>query len=116
MSKKFLILITFIIILFALGCTHRIGDFTIISTKNVNMNAPHYFYNNKQVTGEDKKLLILGASVGTPDLKEAIDNALEQTNGAVALTNVKLRYKYWHLILFGFHGYEAVGNPVFEGD
>lgn len=63
------------------GCaTHRIGDFTVISTKNINLNS------NKLQTGN----IVVGkdSSAFSPVyLKNAVDNAIEQDKCAVGLSD-----------------------------
>ena len=51
------------------GCTQRIGDFTIISSKNVNVSANR----GDRVKGESCVYIILGIPTGVPDLKSAVD-------------------------------------------
>lgn len=114
-NKKFLLVLTiFLIVLLTCGCTQRLGDLTFVSTKNINMNASHHVDTATQTVGEDAKYSILGFSTGIPNLKEAIDKAIENKNGAVGLANVKIRAGTWTAILFGKMWYEVEGNPIYE--
>lgn len=69
-----------LIILTLTSCVQRLTDFTIISTKNIPMDAAK----GKRVKGEDCTLWLLFIPVFgklNPDLKDAIDNAIEGDNG-----------------------------------
>lgn len=66
------------------GCSNRIGDFTIVSTKNVGFGQE---YNQMGSTkGSDSVFLF-----GSPDMKTAVDNALENAGGSARyLTNARI--------------------------
>lgn len=65
-----------------------------------------------RVKGVDGKWLVLGFG-GFPDMKEAIDDAIEQYPGAVALSDGVVRQKSWNVILFGKNQYIVEGTPVY---
>ncbi|MCH4823374.1 hypothetical protein ML462_09320 [Gramella lutea] len=70
------------------SCAYRITDFTIISTKNVDLSrASTFTRNTNRNEGVDKAHIILFIPFGRPHLKEAIDRAIESTPGAVALVD-----------------------------
>jgi hypothetical protein len=54
------------------GCSRRVTDFTIISTKNT-LLAGHGEKMDRRIEGEDCKFTLLGL----PDMKTAIDDAVE---------------------------------------
>ena len=69
-----------LIILSLTSCVDRLMDFTIISTKNISTDPNK----GKRVRGEDCVLMIFFIPVFgkiAPDLKDAIDNAIEGDNG-----------------------------------
>lgn len=68
------------------GCSNRIGDFTVASTKNVNMNGTQ-FTEGKRVLGTDLVPVIL-IPLGAPNIKEAMDVAIEEDRCAVAVNDV----------------------------
>lgn len=79
------------------GCEQRIGDFTIISTKNVDLAnldirpAQH----EPEVEGLDSKLIII--VWGTPaSMEEAIDRAIENGKGS-ALADASLYFTHWYI-------------------
>lgn len=67
----------------AVGCTTRIGDFTTVSTKNVDMNSQYQQVGSTEGTD--------GAFFGQPDMKTAVDNALENSDASAKyLTNARI--------------------------
>lgn len=99
------------------SCSQRMMDFTIISSKNINISNPDPNYcvkvANIRVKGKDSKSIILLIPMGTPNLKSAVDKAIEQYPGAVALSDGVIYYKYWNAIFFGKSQYEVEGTPVY---
>ena len=67
---------------------------------------------DSRVKGVDGKWIVLGFG-GFPDMKEAIDDAIEQYPGAVALSDGVVRQKSWNVILFGKNKYIVEGTPVY---
>lgn len=85
-------------LLFSFGCEQRLGDFTFLSSKNIDLSnlemdaaegAPI-------VEGEDSKPIIFVFSTGTPNLKEAVDRAIE-SGGGTALSDVSIYYTEWYI-------------------
>jgi hypothetical protein len=109
----------FIAIIFAYlllsGCANRIGDFTMVSSKNVDLTKGADFKRSLQrVKAEDTVPIILGIPIGLPNMKTALDHAIEQTPGAVALTDSVITQKSFSIILFGQMGYEVEGTPLID--
>lgn len=61
--------------------THRVADFTLASTKNVNLNSGKLVL-GERVKGEDK------TTFGIVYMKNAVDRAIETDRCAVALSDV----------------------------
>lgn len=94
------------ILMFA-GCATRIGDFTIISSKNINYsNFDEFEVNRSRSTGEDIKFF------GYPSMEEAVDRAIESVNGGVAITDATVEMVYY----FFSQGYRVEGNVVVDPD
>ncbi|HQQ75341.1 MAG TPA: hypothetical protein PK031_09330, partial [Pseudomonadales bacterium] len=70
----------FIAVALLSGCSHRIGDFTVASTKNINIKDGHHRIDeNKRLRGNDTIHIIFFIPTGAyPDMKEAMDNAIEK--------------------------------------
>lgn len=66
--------------LLAVSCTTRVADLTVASTKNMDLKhtAGYTTTYNVRSKGEDKKHIIVFFPTGIPDMKEAIDNAIEK--------------------------------------
>ena len=82
------------------GCSNRIGDFTIVSTKNVGFGQE---YNQMGSTeGSDSIFLF-----GSPDMKTAVDNALENAGeNARYLTNARIV----QTVVFGYNKITVEGD------
>jgi hypothetical protein len=108
--KKTIILLTMgLALLIALqGCTQRIGDFTLMSTKNVEIGGK-YKKLDQRFEGIDSKAMILGIPLGVPDLKQAVDNCIEAGNGEL-ITNAVVENKFWTAIVYGEVKYVVKGD------
>ena len=78
-------------LLFLFGCQQRLGDFTFLSTKNIDLSNLEMdaVEGAPIVEGEDSKPIIFIFSTGTPNLKEAVDRAIESGHGT-ALSDVSI--------------------------
>lgn len=85
------------------GCTTRVGDFTVMSSKNIYCkNVDITKLPQTRVEGKDIRFLGIGA-----DYKDAVDRALEKGNGNLMIDAVLYVEDY---VLFG--GYKVVGTVV----
>ncbi len=98
------------------SCTQRLTDFTVISTKNVPINkgAVELRTGDQRVKGIDKAHYVVCIPTGFPNMKEAIDKAIEQTPGAIGLTDGVVKSKFWHALVYGQTAYIVEGTPLFE--
>ena len=101
-------------ILIVSGCTSRLTDFTIISTKNVDMSdSGNFTKGTERVEGIDKRHVIVFIPTGSPDLKEAIDDAIEKTPNCVALLDGVVYSKFWYIpYIYGQFWYQVEGTPL----
>ncbi|MFT7005589.1 MAG: hypothetical protein ACJAXJ_000087 [Colwellia sp.] len=85
------------------GCTARIADVTYISTKAVNQSQiSKATTDNVRVTGEDMKQIIVFIPTGRPDMKEALDEAIETKPCGIALKDATLTsYSWWIPYIYG---------------
>ncbi|PKH35612.1 hypothetical protein [Acinetobacter radioresistens] len=93
------------------GCTMRIADMTVASTKNYNLNS-NEFIKGERVTGEDKVPVIL-FPLGIPNFKTAIDRAIEKNPCSVALSDVVIT-QLNQAFLVGQIGYRVEGSQVID--
>lgn len=117
-KKNLSILTAMLAVLTMTSCSHRLTDFTVISTKNVPIgNQPtDLVKGNQRVKGVDKTPMILCFPLGTPNLKEAIDKAIEKTPGAIALADGVVKSKYVNFFFYGYDSYIVEGTPLFPTD
>lgn len=109
--KKLLVLVAVGLGLSLSGCAVRVADLTVASTKNYNLNS-NQFVKGERVTADDSVPVIL-FPLGIPDMKTAMDKAIEKNNCSVALTDVvitSLNYAF----LVGKIGYRVEGNQVID--
>lgn len=114
-KKTFLVLCSLLIMALLSSCSRRIVDFTIISSKNVPLTEKGTNFQKaaSRVKGIDSKWSILFIP-GIPDMKEAIDKAIEKYPGAVALTDGVVYNRSWNCFLFGQNQYIVEGTPLYS--
>jgi hypothetical protein len=110
------ILMTCFAALAVTGCTHRIGDFTVASTKNMDVtDATHKIDYGKRAKGIDRAHIILFIPTGIPNMKEAMDNTIESSPGAVGLSDVTIKRGSFYIpFVYGQEWYEVEGTPIRE--
>jgi len=98
------------------GCGQRLVDFTIISTKNIDLSRANTFERAKsRVTGVDMVHWIIFIPTGVPNMEEAIDRAIESVPGAIALVDGVLRSKFWWIpYLYGQQSFIIEGTPLID--
>jgi hypothetical protein len=98
------------------GCTNRLIDFTVISSKNIEWSrANEYRRANKRVEGVDMKQIIIIIPTGVPNAKQALDRAIESIPGAVALVDGVLTNKFWYIpYIYGQSSYIVEGTPLID--
>lgn len=115
MQKKGIVLILLFVITLS-GCVTRLVDFTIISTKNIDLAKGASFTRApSRVKGQDVVGIIIFIPTGVPNIKTAIDRAIESIPGAVALLDGVLSQKAWYIpIFFGQSGFVVEGTPLID--
>jgi hypothetical protein len=111
MKRLFVLGIAFITAMGLSSCSQRIGDFTLLSTKNAEIGQKYVRVSNQEkVVGIDSKPIIVIIPMGTPNIKEAVDRALEKY-GAQVLTNVVVYYDYYYIpYIYGEMKYRVEGE------
>jgi hypothetical protein len=103
------------VILAMASCTTRVLDFTMVSSKNIDLSRGASFERGKsRVTGEDKAhWIILPTSNGS--IKEALDRAIESIPGCVALLDGVISTKFWYIpYVYGQHFAIVEGTPLID--
>ena len=109
MKKTILVAVLSSLVLSA--CTIRVADMTVGSTKNYNINSAK-FVKGKRVTGEDTYPVIL-FPLGIPNVKTAMDRAIETDKCAVGLTDVVVT-QLNHSFIFGSFGFRVQGDQIID--
>jgi len=102
--------------LFGTGCSQRLVDFTVISTKNVDWSRATSFKRAQtRAQGTDTTHIIIFIPTGIPNMKEAIDRAIESVPGAVALVDGVLYQKLFYIpLIYGQSSYVIEGTPLVD--
>jgi hypothetical protein len=93
------------------GCTVRVADMTVASTKNYNLNSSK-FVKGARVIGEDNYPVIIFPT-GIPNMKTAMDHAIQKDECAVGLTDVVMS-QLNHSFLFGMIGFRVEGDLIID--
>ena len=103
-----------IVIFILMGCTQRLLDFTIISTKNIDFTkASEFVRNNQRTDGKDDVFIFIFIPLGIPNWKDAVDRAIDKVPGAIALEDGVLRSQgFW--LIFGYAAIIAEGTPLID--
>jgi hypothetical protein len=99
------------------GCATRLGAFTVISTKNIDWSrAAEYTRNNQRIEGEDKyHVIVFIPTKFKITIEDAVDKALQNVPGAVALVDAVLRSKiFWIPYIYGQRCYLIEGTVLID--
>lgn len=102
-KKKLTYLLTVIMASLILSsCSVRVADLTMVSTKNIDLSDLQLDTRKGQrQSGEDCRFNLLGLiPFGLPNMKEAVDKALEKGNGNVMVDEVTEYRNIWVVIGF----------------
>lgn len=101
------------LLLLACGCTQRVGQFTLLSTKNVELSRVDMKKVDivKNVKGTDSVFWFLFIPFGSLSLERAVDNALQNGRGDF-LNNAVISSSAWTAILVGQTSIEVQGDVV----
>jgi hypothetical protein len=104
-------------VLFTTGCATRLGDFTLMSSKNIELSRVSEFKrSNQKVKGSDSMITVLFFVPVKKeiDLKVALDKALETIPGAQAIVDVRIDYRKLNFVLFQIDSYIVSGNALID--
>jgi len=113
--RKLFVTVALISLIFVFGgCKTRMGDYTVLTTKNIDLTSfsSHSDATGTPVEGEDEKHIIFVFPTGVPNIKEAVDRALEKGN-AYMLTDAVLYHEFfWIPYIYGNMKYVVKGVPI----
>ncbi|WP_445775091.1 hypothetical protein [Shewanella sp.] len=93
------------------GCTVRVADLTVASTKNFDLNSGN-LVKGQRVTGEDSYPVILFPT-GIPNVKTAMDRAIESEKCAVGLSDLVIT-QLNHSFIIGSIGMRVEGDLIID--
>ena len=100
------------------SCSSRLGDFTMISTRNIDLNRVegHRVDNTKRIEGEDVGSIIVCIPTRSPNMKEAIDDAIRKGGpNCVGLSDVVIDSYFWVIpYIYGKTGVTVKGYPILK--
>lgn len=98
------------------GCTTRLVDFTVISSKNIDLSRGAEFTRHmSRVEGEDLVHIIIFIPTGVPNAKEALDRAIESVPGAVALLDGVITQEFFYIPwIYGQQKFVVEGTPLID--
>ena len=96
-------------ILLLAGCSTRVTDFTVISTKSLGMDWSQK--GHERVVGSHCRPVIL-VPLGVPNLKDAIDDAIEKAGTGYDALIDGVVYQRNKSFIFGSLCFEVEGTPV----
>jgi hypothetical protein len=98
------------------SCSHRVLDFTLISTKNVDLSKGVSFERGKhRVKGMDMVHIVIVIPTGSVSIKEAVDRAIETTPGCVALLDGVINTKSFYIpYIYGQSSATVEGTPLID--
>jgi hypothetical protein len=115
-NVKISLLLLIVLTLIFSSCSQRVLDFTMISTKKVDLSKAASFERAKQrVKGGDMVHWIIFVPTGTVSIKEAVDKAIETTPGCVALLDGVAYTKFWMIpYIYGQQSVILEGTPLID--
>ena len=109
------LLISLTIVLFT-GCwNQRLGDFSVISSRNFDLNSD-YVLLEKGVIGEDTQYIIIFIPTGQINIENAVDDALNRVDGDV-MTNATIKLQGFYIpYIYGESRYLVEGDVWKKSD
>jgi hypothetical protein len=97
-------------------CSQRLGDFTVLTTKNINLSnfstKDNLSAGTERVSGSDVSHMICVFPTKVPNFKDAIDDAIEQGNCDL-LSEAVIRYEFFYIpLIYGQEKFVVEGCPV----
>ena len=112
--NKVLLAATIITSVLITGCSNRVGDLTVLSTKSAsNIQLADAKITRERAKGEDSKSIIIIIPTGNPSFKEAIDQAIESVPCGIALKDAEINTSWFYIpYIYGENTIEVEGNVM----
>lgn len=109
--KKIPLIVLSLSALIMSGCTVRVADLTVGSTKNFDLNSGQ-LVKGQRVTAEDSYPVFI-FPFGIPNVKTAMDRAIETNKCAVGLSDLVVT-QLNHSFLIGSIGFRVEGDLIID--
>ena len=98
------------------GCASvRLGAFTVVSTKDIDWSrAAEFQPDNRRTTADDSYHIIILVPTKQITIEDAVNRAIEQVPGGIALKDAVVRYKFFWLFLYGKSSYTVEGVVLID--
>jgi hypothetical protein len=99
------------------GCVTEVGRYTVISTNKIDWSRAQEFTRGDRVKGEDMYYIIIfwPSKTSMISIENAVDNALEEIPGAVALVDAVVKYKEFYFpFIYGEWGFYIEGTVLID--
>jgi hypothetical protein len=108
--KRILFILAFVIpTILISGCSQKIADLTIVSTKNVDVGT-NYVKVKSDAEGSNMAHIIIIFPIGAPNIESAIDDVLDKNNGDIII-NARLEYQTFYIpYIYGQNKYVIKGD------
>ncbi len=93
------------------GCSRRLIDYTVISSKNVRLDLPDGA-TGPRTEGKDGVTVILAIPLGTPSIKEATDRAIENAGSQYDALIDGVVSSCYCAFIFGTSYIKVEGTPI----
>ena len=93
------------------GCTNRVLDYTIVSSKNVNL-VLHAGATGPRTEGTDSRIVIFAIPFGNPSIKEATDRAIEAAGPEYDALIDGVISRCYCAFIFGKSTVNVEGTPI----
>ncbi len=99
-----------VLVVTALGCTRRMGDLALVSTRTPQYERMASTPLVRNVEGKDSRAWILFIPMdGSPNAAEAVDRALDTAQGDF-MVNARFYSTGWSILLFSYGANYVVGD------
>lgn len=94
MKHRFFVPAFFVVVLLGNGCVVKQAEFSVVSTKKIDLNMQEFEKVGENITGESVSNMIFIFSGPQASIDESIQNALKKVNGDI-MTDTAVYQKFW---------------------
>lgn len=95
------------------GCISNIGEYSVLSNRNIDITHSKNFSRGSIVSGYSGSVVVGIFQLGTPDVNEALKEAIDKDRCTVALTDVTVKHASAYLF-YGVHNVQVTGRQLLD--